>query len=51
MSQEELADASGVSVASIAMYESGNTSPLLDTAMKIADALGVSPNDLVGWTT
>lgn len=49
MSQEELADASGVSVASIVMYESGDTGPLLKSAVSLASALGVTVNDLIGW--
>lgn len=48
MSQEDLAKASGVSIASIQKYESGETCPLLQTAASIAEALGVTVNDLCG---
>ena len=48
MSQEDLAKASGVSIASIQKYESGETCPLLQTAASMAEALGVTVNDLCG---
>lgn len=48
MSQEDLAKASGVSIASIHKYESGETCPLLQTAASMAEALGVTVNDLCG---
>mgnify|MGYP004549386821 len=48
MSQEELAKAAGVSAASIKNYESGESCPLLQTAVVIAEALGVTVNDLCG---
>lgn len=48
MSQEDLAKASGVSIASIQKYESGETCPLLQTAVAMAEALGVTVNDLCG---
>lgn len=48
MSQEDLAKVSGVSIASIQKYESGETCPLLQTAASIAEALGVTVNDLCG---
>lgn len=46
---DELANISGVSSASIADYLRGSSGPLLITACKMADALGCSLNDLVGW--
>lgn len=49
MSAEQLSDKSGVSVDSIRQYLRGETVPLLETACKIADALGCTPNDLCGW--
>ena len=48
MSQEELAKAAGVSAASIKNYESGESCPLLQTAAAMAEALGVTVNDLCG---
>lgn len=49
MTQEELARKSGVSVAAIQNYENGSTGAMLDSACKLADTLGVSPNCLLGW--
>ena len=47
MSQEDLAKAAGVSIASIQRYESGESCPLLQAAA-MAEALGVTVNDLCG---
>lgn len=49
MSQEELAQRSGVSVAAIGNYEQGKGGPLLETACALAEALGCTPNDLCGY--
>lgn len=49
LNQEELAEKSGVSVAAIKTYETGSAGPLLETACKLAEALGCTPNDLCGW--
>ena len=48
MGAQELADKSGVSYDAIMGYLRGETGPLLETACKLADALGCSPNDLCG---
>ena len=48
-SQADLAEAAGVSEAAIATYEAGTAAPLLETTMKLAKALGVTPNDLCGF--
>jgi transcriptional regulator with XRE-family HTH domain len=48
MDAQELADKSGVSYDAILRYLRGETGPLLETACKIAEALGCSPNDLCG---
>lgn len=48
MTPRQLADASGVSYDGIVSYVRGDTSPLLETACKLAEALGCSPNDLCG---
>lgn len=42
MTQQELADASGVSKKSITLYENGKTLPRLDKAQSIAKVLGVN---------
>ncbi len=47
-SQTELADKSGVSRAMIGKYERGEAQPSIDAAKKIADALEVSLDYLVG---
>ena len=49
MSQVELADATGLSVASISAYERGDTMPLFDSAYEIASALHTDVNDLCGF--
>ncbi len=49
MSREDLAKASGVSVASIKAYELGYTDPLLKTSCAIAKALGCSVDELCGF--
>lgn len=49
MSQEELAERSGVSQKSISQYESELCMPCLANVIKLAGALGCTPNDLMGW--
>lgn len=49
MSQEELAKRSGVSVDAIRSYERQMSLPLLETAYKLAEALGCTVNDLCGF--
>ncbi len=46
MSQDDLAAASGVDKNSIARYEIGDTKPGLDKAVALANALGVTLDDL-----
>lgn len=48
ISQEELAEASGVSLTAIKLYESGSSGPLFETVCKLSKALGCTPNDLIG---
>lgn len=48
MSQEELAKRSGVSVDAIRSYERQISLPLLETAYKLAEALGCTVNELCG---
>jgi transcriptional regulator with XRE-family HTH domain len=48
MTQEQLADASGVALNSIARYESQANGPSLDVACKLATALGCSIDVLAG---
>lgn len=49
MSQEDLSEKSGVSVAAIGKYEQGIGAPRLETACALAEALGCTPNDLCGY--
>ncbi len=48
MSQSELAKASGVPLRSYQQWEQGRRTPLLDAAAKVAEALGVSVDELAG---
>lgn len=50
ISQEELAEKTGVSAASIVAYESAVSKPGVDKLFAIAEALGTTPNDLLGWS-
>lgn len=45
--QGQLADKSGITQGTISLLEAGISSPSLDTALKIARALGVSVEELV----
>lgn len=51
ISQEQLANKAGISAASIFGYENGLMVPGVDKAYAIAQALGCTPNDLIGWNT
>lgn len=51
MSQEQLANRAGLSASSIIGYENGTMVPGVDKAYAIAQALGCTPNDLMGWNT
>lgn len=46
--QDDLARESGVTVNTIARYESGRNMPSLDVAVKMARALGCSVDELAG---
>lgn len=49
MNAEQLSDKSGVSVDSIRQYLRGETAPLFETACKLSEALGCTPNDLCAF--
>jgi transcriptional regulator with XRE-family HTH domain len=49
MTQEDLADASGVSRSTISRLESGTQEPRPSTTSKLADVLGVEPQDLADY--
>lgn len=46
MDQQELADAAGISIGSVARYEMGSNTPRLDAAFNMAVALGISLDEL-----
>ncbi len=48
LSQKTLADKIGISVSYVSMLERGQRSPPLDMLEKVAKALGVTPNSLLG---
>ena len=48
MSQEELAQMTGISRVSISRYENGHTSPSVGHILKISKALNVSVDYLIG---
>lgn len=48
MTQQDLADAIGVSSQTIGNYEEGKTSPDLDKAWEIADFFGLSLDEMFG---
>lgn len=50
VTQEELSAKSGVSVDAIGSYEREVSTPLLETACKLAAALDCTVNDLCGFT-
>ncbi len=47
MTQEQLSVASGVHRVTIARIETGEASPMAETLKRIADALGVSMDELI----
>jgi len=49
LSQQELADLTEVHRAQVAALERGGRIPRLDTILKLAAGLGVSPCDLIAW--
>ena len=49
MNAEQLSAASGVSVDAVRQYLRGETAPLLETACKLAEALGCTPIDLCAF--
>lgn len=49
ISQGELAKEVGVNLATISQYEDGAFVPGADKVIALAEALGTTPNDLMGW--
>jgi transcriptional regulator with XRE-family HTH domain len=50
MSQADLAEATGIHLRQIRRYESGEQQPVLAVAVRLADALGISVDELAGRT-
>lgn len=50
MSQRELAEAAGLTPASVSRYVNGEREPRALTIAALADALGVKPSDIIGTT-
>ena len=49
-SQEELAETSGLSLRTIQRIENGETESRGDTLKRLANALNVTPDELIDWT-
>lgn len=49
MSQGEVAEKVGINIGTLQKYESGDMTPGADKLTAIAEALGVTPNVLLGW--
>ena len=47
LTQQQVCDRSGIDVATYSRIEQGHSSPLLDTLIRIADAIGVELPDLM----
>lgn len=50
MSQEELAEKSQLSLRTIQRIEGGETDPRGDTLQRLAQTLGITPDELIDWT-
>jgi transcriptional regulator with XRE-family HTH domain len=48
LNQKQLAERSGLTPAAISQLESGQREPTFSTIVRLAKALGTSPNDLMG---
>lgn len=49
LSQIELAEKAGIAVNSLRLYEAGKREPKIDAITKLAGALGVTKQELLGW--
>lgn len=50
MTQQQLADAIGITDAAVCQHESGAREPNIETIMKYCEVLHCTPNDLMGVT-
>jgi transcriptional regulator with XRE-family HTH domain len=48
MTQQDLAEASGVTQAQVSLYETGKATPTMDTSKKLAKALDTTIDNLMG---
>lgn len=51
MTQNELAERINVKRSTVAMWEKGINKPRADTLIRLAEVLGCTPNDLLGFET
>ena len=51
VTQQQLADALGVSLATVGNWERGVTYPDAEQVWRCAEVLGCTPNDIFGWTS
>jgi transcriptional regulator with XRE-family HTH domain len=49
LTQEQLVEKSGVTLSTISRLENGLQAARVSTIRKLADAVGVSPDDLIDW--
>jgi len=49
LSQSEVAEKVGINIGSLQKYENGDMTPGADKLPAIAEALGTTPNALLGW--
>ncbi len=49
LTQQQLADKAGTSKANISRLEGGDQSPRMSTIVRLAEALGIDPEELVEW--
>lgn len=49
VTQQELAERTGLTEATISRIENGLNQPRISTVRRLADALGVQPEELVQW--
>lgn len=50
ITQGRLAELVGVNITTIVKYEDGTTVPGTDKLFAMSEALGCTPNDLLGWS-
>ena len=49
LTQQQLADKAGTSKANISRLESGEQNARMSTIVRLAEALGIAPEELVDW--